>query len=63
MLPQTGISYLLVAMVAYDLVTTSLMFKMVQGVRLHRTLDYRIEVVGVSVKSLFTILFSHQLIG
>ena len=62
MLPQTDISYLLVAMVAYDLVTASLMFKMVQGVRLHRTLDYSIEVVRVSVKSLFTILFSHQLI-
>ena len=63
MFPQTDISYLLVAMIAYDLIVTSFMYKMVQGVRLHRTLNYSVEIVGMSVKSLLTILFSQQFIG
>ena len=60
MLPQTDISYLLMAMIAYDFIVSSTMFEIVEGVRLHRTLNYNVKIVGVSVKSLFTILLSEQ---
>ena len=63
MLPQTDISYLPMAMIAYDFIVTSIMLEMVQGVRLHRTLNCSVKIVGVSVKSLFTILLSEQLLS
>ena len=60
MLPEADISYLHATMVANNLIRSRIMFEVVQGMRLHRTLNYCIKIVGMSVKPIFTMLFSKQ---
>ena len=63
MLPEADFSYLHATMITNNFISARIMFEVVQGVRLHRTLNDCVKIIGMSVKSFFTILFSKHLIS